>query len=374
MSTKRRAQGPPTELEMREGMEPEPEGLVENAPEERPFFDRSDTENAYQQFLEEEAKSPVVESAEEDEGEKQVKEKELGGVKPDIEAQPPTESIKEEAVKIKAQVEEPPKIETKVPRFKDVSEAEVEMEKVEERRKNHEKKMHEATQEAAELKRQLKFIVDSLQKQPKATPPQEEMKAPSVLDLPREELAQAIFERPDEVIAELEKRVEERSVRRSVSTIENRVKEGTKQQTAKIFQDRLGEMDTYFAENYKELKPLEDIVGMVSAQMLTTPEGFQLLIKDSKKFVDKSVEKVRAALGKPALTKSEGDSANGGQPKKEEPPAVVQGEKREKLIASPVVKPSLGGPPNQEEEEPEITPAQYIKERQKIFDQITSGR
>jgi cell pole-organizing protein PopZ len=371
MGKRRAQQGPPTELEMREGNVDVPEeSLVENTPEEKPFFDRAGVEDGYQNYLDslkEQDGEPVQQEAQ--------KETPQDEVKQEVSAQPP---VQEEEVR---QETSPPVQESKEvkpsSRFKDLTEAEAEVAKIEERRANHEKKMHEATQEAAELKRQLKFIVETLQSSktvPESTPKVEEVPK-TILDLPREELAQAILERPDEVISALEERAEQRAVQKAIKTIEERVQEGTKVQTAKILKEKVDQTAIHFKEKYPELLPLQKVVGIYGDELMGTQEGYRLLMQDPVKFIDKAVENTRIALnsGKPIL-----ESGNGGEPKAEAtekpvPPVVVQGEKREKLIASPVVKPGVGGPSAPVEEQ-EITPAQYIEERQKIFDQFRTGR
>lgn len=375
-----------TELDVREGNLPNPNQLAENRPEERPFNDRTDIEAAYAQYREQSDKdvSEIIFSQSQgdveenpDEAEEKPTVQDSEPVKEKTAEEPQTEPTGETGVTAKEPLV-PESTGPQTARFKDVREAEEEVTKLDERYKNAEKKMHEATQEAAELKRQLKYMVDTLQQgntPKKEEPPVKQVKR-SVLDLPDEELSTAILERPKEILEELRKEAKEEAVKETIGIIEERVKQGTQQQSANMLKEKLTEADRYFDEHYTDMKPFEKLISTLATHALMTPDGYQMLLKDPKAYIDSTVEASKNLLGI-ASNKNQPAPTNGSnQPTettKTESQPVVQGEKREKLIASPVVRPVSGAPTVSQEDKP-MTPQDYIDQRRKIQDRSYIGR
>jgi len=386
----------PTQLDIQAGEHPNPDQLVENRPEERPFNDRSEVEANYVKYMEEAAKEPQDWLQKAELPEQQVEEAEPQGEEQTIQVQQSAQS-EEGEVKAGERTEsqpQPPQTpaqegqrEPLVPeakpsvRFKDLQEAEAEVTKTEERYKNAEKKMHEATQEAAELKRQMKYLIDTLQsgqKQGETPPSTVQEKKKSVLEMGDDELSTAILEKPREILAQLRQEAKEEAVKEALSVVEERTKESVTKQTAITFKDRIEASDKYFEEKYPDMKRHEKLIGILATHSLATPEGRKVIMRNPHEYVDNIVRAARDLL---QTDQSQAQGGNGQTPPPQPPPAqpepqaqqVVQGERREKLVAAPVVKPTPGFTPPKPEEKV-MSPQEYVDMRRKIQDRAFLGR
>ena len=336
-------------------------GMIQNAPQSQPFNLRQ-RQNMEARFEKEvlgiepeppkpKVEEPVIETKPTETEPAKVEEEPL---RPTVPVKPVEEPVK--PVVAKPQEETPP---ASPPPATAVTESEEYKASV--------KRMHEATQEAAELRRLNKQLSDMITQfksppVPQAPQPQPE---PQLTSEQKLEMLQA------DPVGYMEK-IEQEAIRKAEERIFGKLEERTKvtaqQQQMNNFVTAL---DKRFREKHPDLNdPLyEPYIERASQQLALTQDGAVLLISKPDEFLDSVANSVRPTIESlKARFNPAPQATTPGQPN--------PNETRERIPASPVVKPSSSqAVPAGPKEEKEETPQDYVNGRRqfqkKVFGQVS---
>lgn len=340
-------------------------GLIQNAPEHRPFnaSQRERMESNYEADVlgiqkEPEPVKPIEQKKEaQPTGTEEVKVEEP--LRPTIPVKPQEEPVRP----AEARPVEPP-VTPSVPQPQ--SEAESEKERAALRR------MHEATQETAELRRQLKQALDMMAqiKSPSIEQARQPQPQPQLTPEQKLEMLQAD---PVGYMEKMEQEAITKAEQRVFGKLEERAKVSNQQQGINNF---VSELDKRFRVANPDLNdPLfEPYIEKASQKLALTQEGSVLLVSRPDDFLKAVANNVR-----PIVESLKSRFTPGTQEKVTPAPGqpTQTQETRERIPASPVVRPSSaqavhGGPTEEKEETPQDTVNNRRLQQKRIFGQVTA--
>jgi hypothetical protein len=225
--------------------------------------------------------------------------------------------------------------------------------------KEAERKMHEATQEAARYRKALEDrerILEMVKTQPPPQPPPQ----PSTPPFSREQIEAKFYEDPVGFVLGLVQNTSQKVRQETLSEFEQKLGMNLKEVEQRTV---AADSQRYFDETYKDIKELEPFVDQ-EIRMVMTDRAFVESVSNQYRTIP---ERMRAVI----------DHAVGKVKERPIVKTLLEGkpqQTRERMPASPVTTPSSGSPviaPKAPETE---TPEQYMESRRKMQDKITAGR
>jgi hypothetical protein len=237
------------------------------------------------------------------------------------------------------------------------------------------KRMHEATREAAETRKQLKQALDMMAQIKGSTvspgSPEQELQPQSLTAEKKLEMLQSD---PIGYMDRMERDAIEKAEKAVFGKLEERSKESVQKQQLNNF---VSALDQRFREKHKDLSdPLfAPYIEKASQNFALTQEGAVTLVTRPEEFIDYVASQVRPIV---ETLKSKFTPADDGAPKNiNAPEQQFSQDKRERIPASPIVKPSSSlAVPAGPKEDAGQTPQDYASSRRlqqkRIFGQVTA--
>jgi hypothetical protein len=339
-------------------------GLIQNAPHHQAFNarQRENMEAKYEQEVlgVKKEEEPPIQTSPVEQAKEEVKEEEQAPLRPTVVVK---EQQEEPVTPVVAKPQETPPVST-TPSTQ-VTESE--------EYKSAVKRMHEATREAAETRKQLKQALDMMA-QLKSSPGEQRPpeRQPEPQQLTPEQKLEMLQSDPVGYMDRLEREAIEKAERAVFNKLEKVSKEGVQKQQIERF---VSALDNRFREKYTDLgDPLfAPYIEKASQSFALTQEGAVTLVTDPEKFIDTVAERVRPVVENLRTRFTPGEVKPPLAPIQEQ---SVSQDKRERIPASPIVKPSSSlVKPAGPTEEAGQTPQEYADSRRlqqkRVFGHVT---